>query len=77
MTRSIGGASPHRPDASISPKSPVRRKQQPKFDFDFGTLPLHAPDILAKNTICVRDPNRILLLKEADRRKDFQTLVNR
>ncbi|KAI9709409.1 MAG: hypothetical protein M1812_007686 [Candelaria pacifica] len=74
MTRSISGASSCRQDSSSPPKSPVRKKQQ---IFDFGTLPLNAPEILVKNTIYVRDPNRILLLKETDRRRDYQTLVNR
>ncbi|KAI9702992.1 MAG: hypothetical protein M1836_008206 [Candelina mexicana] len=74
MTRSISGASPRRHEFSSPPKSPVGRKQP---TFDFGTLPPHAPEILAKNTIYVRDPNRILLLKETDCKRDFQTLVNR
>ncbi|KAI9768386.1 MAG: hypothetical protein M1839_004123 [Geoglossum umbratile] len=47
------------------------------YDSGFAVLPESAPEVLAKNTVFVRDPDRIVSLRETDRQRAFNALVRR
>ena len=47
------------------------------YDSGFAVLPESAPEVLAKNTVYVRDPDRIVSLRETDRQRAFNALVRR
>ena len=52
----------------------------PNADWPSGyhsKLPADAPDVLAKHTIVVTDPGRILSCTKDDRQRDFNLLVKR
>lgn len=59
------------PDATGSPADNDRPP------FNISKLPPKAPDIVAKNTIPVFDPARVLHFSKSERQRDFNLLVRR
>lgn len=55
-------------------RSPVDNDRPP---FNVSKLPSKAPDIVAKNTVPVFDPARVLPWKKSERQRDFNLLVRR
>ena len=47
------------------------------YDSGFAILPDGAPEILVKNTIYVRDLDRIVSLRDTERQRTFNLLVRR
>ncbi|KAI9769154.1 MAG: hypothetical protein M1840_004505 [Geoglossum simile] len=47
------------------------------YDSGFSVLPESAPEVLARDTVYVRDPARIVSLRETDRQRAFNALVRR
>src|SRR5205809_5815200 len=70
MTKANGGRAVHPHDSPPS-VSDIRTA------LSRAALPSNAPEILAKNTIYVRDPAKIYALHHADRQRQFQLLVKR
>ena len=66
MTRSLSG---HLPPQSTLP-SAQRWKQ-------FAALPDYAPEVLVRDTICLDRPSKVWPQNSIERRRRFQTLVNR
>ncbi|KAK2761803.1 hypothetical protein FQN54_001631 [Arachnomyces sp. PD_36] len=70
MTRMRGG--------SVSPPDPTRSPvDSERPPFNGSKLPSKAPDIVAKNTISVSDPSRVLPWHKSERQREFNLLVRR
>lgn len=44
---------------------------------EYAVLPANAPPLIVDNTICVRAPDKIESVVDAERRRGFQSLVRR
>jgi hypothetical protein len=69
MTRMRGG--------SVSPPDPARSPVEDRAPFHLSTLPVGAPDVVARNTISVSDPAKVLPWNKSERQRDFNLLVRR
>ncbi|KAH0538890.1 hypothetical protein FGG08_004546 [Glutinoglossum americanum] len=76
MTRSKGRPLGETMDDTLSTLS-SRFNLSSLYDSGFAVLPESAPEVLSKNTIYVRDPDRIVSIRETDRQRAFNALVRR
>ncbi|KAH0566145.1 hypothetical protein GP486_000448 [Trichoglossum hirsutum] len=76
MTRSKGRPLGDATDDTLSTLS-SRFNLSSLYDSGLAVLPRSAPEVLAKNTIYVRDPDRIISIRETDRQRTFNALVRR
>ncbi|KAI9808887.1 MAG: hypothetical protein M1827_007162 [Pycnora praestabilis] len=70
MTRSVSGAHSTRVGLR-GPPSPTKHVSS------YPTLPSNAPEILVKNTIYLKDPHKLLAIRETERKKAIRVLVQR